>query len=250
MIKNCNHLMIYYTLFIISITSTNAQINANNIEIIRDNYGVPHIFSKTDAELAYGLAWAHAEDDFQTIQKAYLAGNNLLSKLIGIKGAGADFLTQFIGSDELINELYESKISIEYKKILEAYSQGINRFAELNPDKVLIKELFPLNPKKLLKYAQLQLFVSSEGDYWINKILKNDLKYKVVDQSNNLYSNEETRGSNVFGFNSSRTKDGNTYLAINTHQPLDGPVSWYEAHLSSEEGTNILGALFAWHLKI
>ena len=153
MIKYYNHFLIYYTLFIISITSSNAQINVNNIEIIRDNYGVPHIFSKTDAELAYGLAWVNAEDDFETIQKAYLEGNNLLSKLLGIKGAGADFLTQFIGSDELINDLYESKISIEYKKILEAYSQGINRFAELNPDKVLIKELFPLNPKKLLKYA-------------------------------------------------------------------------------------------------
>ena len=152
-----------------------SQIKPDKIDIVRDKYGVPHIFSKTDAELAYGLAWAHAEDDFETIQKAYLAGNNLLSKLLGIKGAGADFLTQFIGSDELINDLYESKISIEYKKILEAYSQGINRFAELNPDKVLIKELFPLNPKKLLKYAQLQLFVSSEGDYWINKIIKNFL---------------------------------------------------------------------------
>ena len=34
-------------------------------------------------------------------------------------------------------------------------------------------------------------------------------------------------------------------MAINTHQPLDGPVSWYEAHLCSEEGTNILGTLFA-----
>ena len=46
-----------------------AQINPNNIDIVRDNYGVPHIFSKTDAELAYGLAWAHAEDDFKTIRK-------------------------------------------------------------------------------------------------------------------------------------------------------------------------------------
>merc|ERR1712070_1153434 len=52
-------------------------------------------------------------------------------------------------------------------------------------------------------------------------------------------------GSNTFAFNSAKTTDGATYLAINTHQPLDGPVSWYEAHLCSEEGTNILGALFA-----
>ena len=44
-----------------------AQINPNNIDIVRDKYGVPHIFSKTDAELAYGLAWAHAEDDLSLI---------------------------------------------------------------------------------------------------------------------------------------------------------------------------------------
>ena len=46
------------------------QINPDNIQIVRDAYGVPHIFTKTDAELAYGLAWAHAEDYFETIQQA------------------------------------------------------------------------------------------------------------------------------------------------------------------------------------
>jgi acyl-homoserine-lactone acylase len=56
---------------------------------------------------------------------------------------------------------------------------------------------------------------------------------------------EIPKGSNTLAFNSSKTDDGSTFLAINTHQPLDGPVSWYEAHLCSEEGTNILGALFA-----
>ena len=51
-----------------------AQIN-KNVEIVRDAFGVPHIFGKTDADVAYGLAWAHAEDDFKTIQQGYLAGN-------------------------------------------------------------------------------------------------------------------------------------------------------------------------------
>ena len=46
------------------------HINRENIEIIRDNYGVPHVYSKTDKELAYGLAWVHSEDDFKTIQEA------------------------------------------------------------------------------------------------------------------------------------------------------------------------------------
>ena len=52
-----------------------SQINPKNIEIVRDQYGFPHIFGKTDAEVAYGLAWAHSEDDFKTIQQAYIAGN-------------------------------------------------------------------------------------------------------------------------------------------------------------------------------
>ena len=41
-----------------------AQIDPANIEILRDSYGVPHIYAPTDVEVAYGLAWAHAEDDF------------------------------------------------------------------------------------------------------------------------------------------------------------------------------------------
>jgi acyl-homoserine-lactone acylase len=47
------------------------------------------------------------------------------------------------------------------------------------------------------------------------------------------------------GSTASKTKDGSTYLAINTHQPLDGPTSWYEVHLCSKQGTDIIGALFA-----
>ena len=80
------------------VLSTNfifAQINPEAIDIVRDNYGIPHIFSKTDAELAYGLAWAHAEDDFETIQLAYLAGNSMLSNHLGAEGAPADFISKF-----------------------------------------------------------------------------------------------------------------------------------------------------------
>ena len=44
------------------------QIDASKIDIVRDEYGVPHVFAATDAEVAYGLAYAHSEDDFKTIQ--------------------------------------------------------------------------------------------------------------------------------------------------------------------------------------
>ena len=85
-------------------TISYSQINPKKIDIVRDEYGIPHIYAQTDAEVAYGLAWANAEDDFTTIQEAYLAGNAMLSNYIGVKGAAADFITQFIGSENLIEE--------------------------------------------------------------------------------------------------------------------------------------------------
>jgi acyl-homoserine-lactone acylase len=224
---------ITYLLIVTSIA--HSQINPNNIEIVRDQFGVPHIYAQTDAEVAYGLAWANAEDDFTTIQEAYLAGNAMLSNHIGLKGAAADFITQFIGSKSLIEEKI-GNISEDYMEVVEGYSQGLNAYARNNPNKVLYKKLFPITPKKMLMYSQLQLFISNEGAYWAGRILNNDTQDDFLDQN--------LTGSNVIAMNSSKTKSGETFLAINTHQPLEGPTSWYEVHLNSEEGTNIIGTMY------
>ena len=216
-------------------TLSYSQINPKNIDIVRDEYGIPHIYAQTDAEVAYGLAWANAEDDFTTIQEAYLAGNAMLSNYIGLKGAAADFITQFIGSKNLIEEKIGT-ISEDYMAVVEGYSQGLNAYASNNPDKVLYKKLFPITPKKMLMYSQLQLFISNEGAYWAGRILNNDTQDDFLDQN--------LTGSNVIAMNSSKTSSGETFLAINTHQPLEGPTSWYEVHLNSEEGTNIIGTMY------
>ena len=126
-----------------------SQINPR-ILILYGQIGVPHIYAKTDREVAYGLAWAHAEDDFKTIQIGYLAGNNLLSRYYGNKGLGADFITQFIGSEELFDKKYVSDITPEYKIIVKSYAEALNRYAEINPDEVLVPELFPITEKKML----------------------------------------------------------------------------------------------------
>jgi len=81
---NLKHLYgtkILCALFLIGLLNVlQAQINPKNIDIVRDQWGVPHIFGKTDAETSYGLAWAHAEDDFVTIQQTLMAGKGLLGK--------------------------------------------------------------------------------------------------------------------------------------------------------------------------
>ena len=228
---------IYFLLLFFTLNSIAQTINTNNIEIIRDSFGVPHIYTKTDAELGYGLAWVHSEDDFKTIQEAYLAGNSLLSKHIGLRGAPVDFLSQLIRSDEIIDSLYNT-IDKNFIEVVKGYAQGINRYAELNPNEVLVKKLFPITPKKMLKYSFLQLFISSEGDRAVRAIFENNFKSLTFQRRNEL-------GSNLFSFSTNKTRNGETYMAVNTHQPLDGPTSWYEVHLESEEGTSIIGATFA-----
>src|SRR5579864_8752667 len=76
--------------------SARSQVNILNIDIVRDKWGVPHIFGKTDAETAYGLAWATSEDDFNTVQKILLAVRGKLAEVDGKGGAVLDFLA-FIG---------------------------------------------------------------------------------------------------------------------------------------------------------
>ena len=190
----------------------NAQsIDVMNIEIVRDSFGVPHIYAKSDAELAYGLAWAHAEDDFKTIQEAYLAGNSLLSKHIGLRGAPIDFLSQLIRSDDTIDSLYQT-IDENFIKVVQGYAKGLNSFADEHPEQVLVNKLFPITPRKMLKYSLLQLFIFSEGEKAVLSIFNNTAG--VIDTSA-----DSGLGSNLFAFSSKKTKNNETYLGINTHQP-------------------------------
>lgn len=214
---------------------TQAQIDPAKIDIIRDKYGVPHIFGKTDPEVAYGLAWAHAEDDFTTIQQSLLAGKAMLAQYQGKKGASIDYIVHLLRIPELVEERYESDLAPDFKKLLEGYSAGLNAYAAKHPKEVLLKKIFPVTPKDMVQYSVLQLCVLSGADKALAAIFGGTVP---------LLENYKTQGSNAFAFNSNKTNDGNVYLAINAHQPLEGPVAFYEAHLNSEEGWNILGANF------
>lgn len=225
-------LLLSFSLLVLSLS---AQFNINKIEIVRDSFGVPHIFAPTDAEVAYGLAWAHAEDDFSTIQQSYMAGKALLGAYKGKEGATIDYIVHLMRIKELVAAKYESDISPAYKRLLEGYAAGFNAYAKAHPKEVLLKKLFPITPKDMLQYSVLQLCVLSGADGALKSIFGNTVP--VLDDM-------KPGGSNAFAFNSRKTTDGQTYLAINSHQPLEGPVSWYEAHLQSEEGWNIIGANF------
>ena len=120
----------------------NAQINPKDVSIARDSFGVPHIFGKTDADVAYGLAWAHSEDDFYTIQSSFLAGKGMLGRSIGRNGAAADYVVALLRCRDNIKQKIET-LSPEFLKLVKAYIQGMNDYARSHPAEVRVKAAFP-----------------------------------------------------------------------------------------------------------
>ena len=74
-----------------------------DVRILRDTWGVPHIFGKTDADTAYGLAYAHSEDDFETIQSVILAARGNLASVYGRNSAPVDFMVSLLRVWDTVN---------------------------------------------------------------------------------------------------------------------------------------------------
>ncbi len=218
-----------------------AQVNPNHIEIVRDKWGVPHIYGKTDKDAAYGLAWAHAEDDFSTIQKTFLPAKGMLGRLDGIRGAVLDYAVELLKSRE-VAERELKNLPQEGLNVIYGYLEGLNAYARKHPDKILVKNSFPLTIYDYLTGLNLILHLFSDTGDVIGQLLSNSIN--PIDEMSGVDNIGSFIGSNGFAFSSNKTLDKKTYLNVNTHQPLEGPFSWYEAHVNSEEGWNMLGGLF------
>jgi len=222
------------TLLLVSKTG-NCQINPQQVTIARDSFGVPHIFGKTDADASYGLAWAHCEDDFKDIQENLLAAKGLLGSVLGKEGVLFDYGMKFFGIDTLVDNNYDKDLSPDYKKVIEAYVQGVNDYAAKHPDEVLIKKALPFTAKDAIKGYTLNLTLFAGAGMALKAIKENRVEF--------FYQPNET-GSNAMAISGLRTEDGKVWLLVNSHQPIEGRFAWYEAHVVSEEGWNIIGGLF------
>lgn len=228
--------ILLFSFFIISIQaplSSQERNYAEHVKIARDSWGVPHIFGEKDADVAYGLAWANAEDDFNTMQELLLPAKNLLARWKGKDGAALDFVVQFVGSQKIAKAKYESEISAEFKAYLEGYCAGINDYAASHPKEVKVKKAFPATPIDIIaSYHYINALITA---------LQDQLKDAIEGQYDTL---AVKFGSNAFAINGRKSTNGNTIMVANPHVKFEGLFSWYEAHLVSEEGMNILGALF------
>lgn len=230
-------------------------------QILRDSYGVPHIFGVTDADTAYGLAYAHAEDDFLTIQQVLAAAKGVSGQINGIDAAAIDYMIGLLRIRETVDAKYDSEISPETVRLVEAYADGINHYAALHEGEVM-PGLFPVTGKDVISgfLQRTPLFFGLDGALGelFAEERQRELSQKgasAEEQASSLPAVRPSRGSNqlppgigtgsnTFSVAPSRSANGETFLAVNAHQPWEGPVTWYEAHVHSEEGWDATGGLF------
>ncbi|HWB62285.1 MAG TPA: penicillin acylase family protein [Chitinophagales bacterium] len=217
------------------------KINPQDVTIVRDSFGIPHIFAKTDAEVAYGLAYANAEDAFSETQTLVYIGKEVMGHVDGIDGVKADFFIHAIGARQLVEEHYDKDLSPEFKKYFDGYVQGLNAYAASHPDEVQYKPGFPATAKDLMVAYVVTMSYLSDAQDAVGDII--DGKYDTCIVNFPVHK-RMTVGSNAFALSSVKTTNGETILCTNPHMGMDGGLSFYEAHLHSDEGLNIEGALF------
>lgn len=224
-------------LLVASVSFAQTTFDPSKIDIVRDEYGVPHIFAKTDAEVAYGLEWATAEDDVENAQFMLCAMRGMLGTKQGVDGAKIDFAVQFLGVVDYVDEHYEESIPADLKRVLEGAAAGANAYFYSHPDLVWNKKMLPVKPQDFVTGYMLAMALMGGVQGTVEKMVDGRIERDVPDKEDGI-------GSNAFAMNSHKTVDGNTYLAVNAHQPIEGLLSWYEAHVCSEEGWNMVGGLF------
>ena len=233
-----------------------------DVRILRDTYGVPHVYGKRDEDVAFGLAYAHAEDDFATIQQSLMTSRgrlalvdnqtprllNALTQAVGLgrwfdvaggDPAVTDYLVQLLRVRQRLggvkDNLADGRLSWKTREVLQAYADGINLYAAQHPDRVVhgFKGV-------------------SSDDIMAGFVFFTPLFFGLERHLGELFGPERAReislpqgaGSNAMAVSPARSADGATRLLINSHQPYTGPLAWYEVRLKSEEGWNLAGGTF------
>lgn len=214
------------------------QQQAKRVTIVRDNWGIPHIYGKTDADAVFGLLYAQCEDDFKRVEMNYIEKLGRMSELKGESALYNDLqIKLLIDTAEAMADYKKAEPWL--KKLLNAYADGINYFLHKNPQ---------IKPALLRRFEPWYPLLWTDGS--IGAISTADL---TITDLKNFYSGEATAalpqpkdteyqqtGSNGFAFAPSVTASGNAILYINPH------VTFYfrpEVQVVSEEGLHAYGAV-------
>lgn len=216
------------------------QAQAENVEIIRDDFGVPHIYGKTDADAVFGMLYAQCEDDFNRVERNYIWAIGRLAEIEGEKSLYSDLRARLYMTKEEAIENYNNAPKW-LQDLCNAFADGINYYLHTHPE---------VKPKLLTRFEPWMPMYFSEGSIGgdIERVSTRKIKdfygnandMTIVDNGLIRLKDDEPRGSNGFAITGDKTKSGNAMLLINPH------TSFFfrgEIHVVSEEGLNAYGAV-------
>lgn len=211
------------------------QEQAGRITIIRDNWGIPHIYGKTDADVVFGTMYAQCEESFERVERAYI---EKLGRTAEVEGP--DHLLH----DLQMRLLYDTATALaDYRRappwlktLLQAFSDGIHYYLQTHPDTEpeLLQHFEPWFPLLHTDGAFIATQTGGATLQDLHKLYSKDLPTSPARET------PAPAGSNGFALAPARTANGKALLYINPH------VTFYfrtEMHLVSEEGLNAYGAV-------
>lgn len=211
---------------------TQAATNPKAITIIRDNWGIAHVYGKTDADAVFGMIYAQAEDDFNRVETNYLNSMGRLAEAEGESKIYQDLrMRLFIDPAELQGEYAASPAWL--KKLMDAWAEGLNFYLAKHPD---------VKPRVIKRFEPWMALSFTEGSIGgdIEKVNLTQLAsfYGKV-QLSEVQQEREPSGSNGIAIAPSNTVGHHALLLINPH------TSFFfrsELHMVSQEGLNAYGA--------
>ena len=215
--------------------------------IIRDAYGVPHIYGPRNEDVAFGLAYAHAEDDLATIADVLLFSRGTLARKNGRSGAVTDYLVGALAITNTVHEQYEKALSDKTRALTKAYAAGINFYCAQNRG-ACSPSILPVTGQDIVAgfSSRTPFFFGLEEI--LREIFEGDPRRQaMIDTARHAVLNaspDTPIGSNAMAVAGDRSADGHTRLFVNSHQPFEGPVAWYETRLKSDEGWDMIGPVF------
>ena len=209
---------------------------AKQVTITRDNWGIAHVFGKTDADAVFGMMYAQCEDDFQRIEMNYVEKLGRLSEIKGQKYLFNDLENRLLLKEVDAKKDYATA-PLWLKKLLNAFADGINFYLLKNP-KVKPKLLTKFEPHFPLMWTDGSIGAISTADLSTSELVSIYGGDKKVAYNHRI--TDEFTGSNGFAIAPSKSVSGNALLYINPH------TTFYfrpEIHVQSQEGLNAYGAV-------
>ncbi|MGR3763967.1 penicillin acylase family protein [Rossellomorea sp. NS-SX7] len=252
---------------------------SQDVEVIRDEQGVPHISATNEKDLFIAQGYVQAQDRLFQMDLSRRQASGRLSEIIGEKTVERDKFFRTLGLRRAAEVSYTAYPE-EAKQILEWYAEGVNAFIKEADEEGRLpveftlmgykpEEWKPVDSLTIGKYMAFDLGGHWHGQafrYWALKNLPEEKAYDlfpsypedapeilsaigeftidIEDSFAGAVIPPEFNGSNNWVVSGGKTKSGKPLLADDPHLSLGAPSIWYQMHLKAPE-MNVSGVIFA-----